>query len=184
MGGEFSEIVGPFTIKPKQPEQLEPLEILMAGERICKLLLKLPYNMGSPIHKASVMLSRINGPLAAEEVHPETGECKSHIATREIEFNPLHLPIFSPLGPGPREGRWVSGTTEALLQAHRDEEASEDTIMWSGHLPTLTHATGRAYVVTLEDLQPGSRYTVRWFCENDFGSASYPDFTDFSTGAT
>merc|ERR1711920_1160416 len=54
--GEFSEIVGPFTLKQKQPEQIEPLEMYKAGQKECKLLLKLPYNMGNPINKATVIL--------------------------------------------------------------------------------------------------------------------------------
>lgn len=178
--GEFSEIIGPFTTLADKPAELATMEVLEVAEESCKLNFKLPYNMGAPFVEAMAVLQRIEGPLAEEELHPETQEPHAHLKGREWA---LDLTTKGTEPPRVGNGHWVPGTTNALLRAYRDQGAEGQFGQWNNHEPSVANPTNFGHEVIVTGLLPGTHYQVTWACRNQKGWGRFATAAPFLTEA-
>eukprot|EP00930_Biecheleria_cincta_P048603 TRINITY_DN3388_c0_g3_i1.p1 TRINITY_DN3388_c0_g3~~TRINITY_DN3388_c0_g3_i1.p1 ORF type:complete len:2312 (-),score=361.26 TRINITY_DN3388_c0_g3_i1:366-7250(-) len=166
--GEFSEILGPLSTLPEEPKTAEEVQIYSVSDIDCSAFFTLPYNMGSPITELQVVLKRIQGPVADNELHPETGEVLDHIAGQQIVASPSELIGFNSLGNEVPIGRH-QGMTAALRRNFVAEGLQPNDAWNSGRLATKDICTGQAYRASFEDLRPGSEYEIFWSCKNSVG---------------
>eukprot|EP00928_Gymnodinium_smaydae_P026547 TRINITY_DN20815_c0_g2_i1.p1 TRINITY_DN20815_c0_g2~~TRINITY_DN20815_c0_g2_i1.p1 ORF type:complete len:2074 (+),score=246.85 TRINITY_DN20815_c0_g2_i1:353-6223(+) len=170
--GEFSEIVGPLTVEPGTLSDIALPDIGAIKNNSCEVALKLPYDMGSQISRVDLVLTRLHGPLAAEDTDPDTGDCHASVARRALSVVPHNLekrlPAKSLTGGN---SRWRPTATDALIRSFQFQEVDCATLWLSGHEPTFLDCTGVSYVVPFGDLLPGNRYELRWSCRSGMGQS-------------
>lgn len=170
--GEFSAIMGPFTTKPEEPKAVEECKVYCADDVSCSVYMRLPYNMGSRISEITVVLTRLEGPLAVHEYHPETGKVQDRIASQQITVNPADAIAFNSLGDEPM-GTRQKGMTAATRQCFEGEGLQKDDAWAAGRTATLEFCTGQVYMVSFGNLRPGSKYEVSWSCRNNVGRSPF-----------
>lgn len=182
--GEFSDILGPYDTDLEGPGDVEPLEVSETSEHSCKLRLRLPYNMGAPIESVRVVVKRRTGPLSADELRAETGECQEHIARQEFSLAKSELRLVP--SSGSREPTRLAGSTGALVRACEVEGLTQvGSMAWStGHTPTLLSCTGLVYEFEVGAFRPGNEYEATWGCGNGIGMSRVSAPTGFLTCAT
>jgi len=180
--GEFSDILGPLTTLPESPGEIVAAEVWTVTSTTCKLGIMLPYNMGAPITQVTVALVRLEGPLSSEEIHPETGECHAHIASRTLTLDVMGLERRPPLVQEDRLR--LAGYTSALRRSFEEEGLEVASLERSDHVSSMSSCTGQAYAFTLDDLRPGNRYQVTWSCCNSLGWSPSAEPASFLTEAT
>lgn len=181
--GEFSELYGPLTTGSERPPAwpVLPVRLLEVTETSARFTYTLPYSYGAPFVEAVAALERLGGPLAAEELHPETQEPHQHIARREWPLQ-LQAPAIEPQRVG--DGKWIPGTTEAIKRCFRIEGADGQYGQWHGHAPTLTNPTNFTREGSVEGLIPGNSYRITWRTRTKEGWTELAEPVEFLTDST
>eukprot|EP00929_Paragymnodinium_shiwhaense_P053751 TRINITY_DN26925_c0_g1_i1.p1 TRINITY_DN26925_c0_g1~~TRINITY_DN26925_c0_g1_i1.p1 ORF type:complete len:2215 (+),score=474.36 TRINITY_DN26925_c0_g1_i1:277-6921(+) len=154
----------PFTLAtlPEQPEAFR-LETLSGHD--CTLTFRLPHHNGAPIKDAKVVLARVRGPLAQDEMDPLTKQPLPHLLGREMVIHPLGQPLFNEDG---------FDSPEAKKAAEEDARRNW-ALSFELNYPRRT--------IQLSNLMAGSAYTVRWSVRNEIGSSDFSYYTHFETQA-
>lgn len=210
----WSGVAGPFRTLPEKPGAATKLKLHEVGEVSCGVRFHLPFSGGAQITEVRIAWTRTAGPLATDELDPETGEVKDHIANNELVIDPAHLKyvltadresedkivsemlnvldedVLDTLAEAfvkrilNTEARRIPGITAAYMQAYSDEGMDDKVALSSTLEPSWERATCKDYIAVLTGLRPGTDYEVKWACCNEVGWSSFADIVTFKTRAT